>query len=69
MTTFCVYFNKMTEEHIPKKRSRSAGDSEDEFTVGELHTSKSAKVHGVMTTLSPSKASNSEIFSGRLNGR
>ena len=51
------------------KRRRSFGDSDDEFTVGELHQSKCAKIHGVLTQLSPMKASNSgksNYFEGKL---
>lgn len=61
--------SKMADEQIGKKRSRSIDVSEDEFGVGELHESKSAKVHGVMTSLSPIKASTSgktKYFHGEL---
>ena len=51
-----------------KKRPHSA-DSDEEFELSNIHVSKSAKVHGVMTSLSPVKASSSgrsKFFHGEL---
>lgn len=54
-------------DFIGQKRCRP--DTEDDFPVGDISKSKRARVHGVMTKLSPMKSSTSgksKYFSGEL---
>ena len=52
-----------------REKPSHSRDSEDEFDVSNMHVSKRAKIHGVMTTLSPIKisASQSKYFHGELS--
>ena len=46
----------MTSDRSIKKRSNPVDiDTDEEFEAGEMHVSKSVKIHGVMTSLSPMK--------------
>ena len=62
--------SKMTSDRNIKKRSNPVDvDTDKEFEVGEMHVSKSVKIHGVMTSLSPMKPSASgmsKYFHGQL---
>lgn len=49
---------------------RSLEQDESEFKVSHMHVSKSAKIHGVMTSISPmkkSKKDKTKYFDGKLS--